>query len=303
VIIIDDNSTDNTAELVKDYILKNKINLKILYADKNFAYSPKKQALTLGITHAQARLIITTDADCVAPPKWLETIWDFYQKTDAKLISSPVTFATNHTFFSHFQAIDFASLVASGAISLSLNMPNMANGANLAYTKEVFDILGGYKNTPQIASGDDEFLLQKIAQKYPQEIYFLADKNAIITTKPSQNWGEFYRQRKRWASKWKYYKDWKTKLLAFFIFLVNLNILAASFLFFLNFISFYFFVGIIFLKIIPEFIFLSIILIFFNHQKSIPFIFLVQMIYPFYVIFFAFAGFGKKYHWKGRDLS
>ncbi len=303
IIIIDDNSEDNTISIIQNYQKQSILNIKILKANKNFDYSPKKSALTLGIAHAQGTLIVTTDADCVAKEKWLETIWDFYQQTDAKFISSPVTFETNQSFFSHFQVIDFASLVVSGGISLSLNVPNMANGANIAYPKDIFEKLEGYQNTPKIASGDDEFLLQKIAQKYPSEIYFLKDKEVIITTKPCESWQQFYKQRKRWASKWKYYQDWKTKLLAVFIFLVNMNLPLSVLLFFSNYLSFDYFISILTLKIIPEFIFLWICLLFFDHKKSIFYIFLVQMIYPFYVILFALAGFGKNYEWKGRKLS
>ncbi|TAG01251.1 MAG: glycosyltransferase [Cytophagia bacterium] len=303
VIIIDDNSEDNTTKIIKDFQKNSLLSIKILQSDKKIDYSPKKKALTLGINQAKGILILTTDADCIADENWIKTIWDFYKKTEAKLISSPVTFHQPSTFFEHFQVVDFASLVASGAISLSLNVPNMANGANLAYTRSVFLAIEGYQNTPTIASGDDEFLLAKIANQFPNDVYFLKDKNAIIITKSSSNWNEFYKQRKRWASKWKYYKDLKTKILAFVVFLFNFNVLLSIILFCSNLLSFYSFCWIIGLKFIPEFLFLMIILLFFEHKKSIFFIFLIQIIYPFYVLLFAFAGFGKEYEWKGRKLS
>ena len=42
----------------------------------------------------------------------------------------------------------------------------MCNGANLAYTKNAFNAVGGFKDIDDIASGDDMLLMYKIDQKY-----------------------------------------------------------------------------------------------------------------------------------------
>ncbi len=41
----------------------------------------------------------------------------------------------------------------------------MCNGANLAFRKDVFNEVSGYKGNIQIASGDDEFLMRKSTWK------------------------------------------------------------------------------------------------------------------------------------------
>jgi cellulose synthase/poly-beta-1,6-N-acetylglucosamine synthase-like glycosyltransferase len=304
VIVIDDNSTDKTLSILRNIQKNYQLDLKIIIQTEKKHFSPKKNAITLGIQKAKGELIVCTDADCVASPFWLNEIWNFYQEKNAKLITAPVTFEIidNH-FFTHFQIIDFASLVISGAVSLAIGRPNMANGANLAYPKKVFEDLGGYQNTPQIASGDDEFWLHKVKENYPNNIFFIKNKQAIIQTKPSQTWQEFYQQRKRWASKWKYYQSFETKSLAFFIFLVNFNLIFSVFFYFLDFLTFNFLVLIWITKLITELPFLLISILFFNHQKSIFYLPLVQIVYPFYVTLFAFLGVtSTNYEWKGRKL-
>ena len=52
----------------------------------------------------------------------------------------------------------------------------MANGANLFFTKDVFIEIGGYQKNAQYASGDDMFLIQEIASRYPDKISFFKVK-------------------------------------------------------------------------------------------------------------------------------
>jgi hypothetical protein len=79
-------------------------------------------------------------------------------------------------------------LVGSGACAMMIGKPNMCNGANIAYPKAVFEEVNGFDGNEHIASGDDEFLMHKIAEKYPNQIVFAHYQPNIvypITGKPS----------------------------------------------------------------------------------------------------------------------
>lgn len=76
----------------------------------------------------------------------------------------------------------------------------MANGANLAYEKEAFLAVDGYKDISQKASGDDMLLVYKIAQQFPDKIRFLKNKAAIVLTEPMQTLSDFLQQRYRCAT-------------------------------------------------------------------------------------------------------
>ena len=298
VIIANDGSTDDTADLVLEFQEVAKYSLRLLNIFEEKGTSPKKRAIQKSIEIASGELIITTDGDCRIANKWLSSIQQFYKATDAKLISSLVSFTDEKNFWNTAQIIEFASLIGSGACAMYLQKPNMCNGANIAYTREVFENVGGFAGNEYLASGDDEFLMHKIAKMYPKQVLFNANPDSIITTKSQPDIQHFYQQRKRWASKWKHYKNWQISALAIFIFMVNLGVILTYFLFPTE-IS----IGLLALKFGVEFIFLSLIISYLGYIKKIFYIPIIQIFYPFYVVFFGLLSQGKGYVWKGRKLS
>jgi hypothetical protein len=71
-------------------------------------------------------------------------------------------FTNNGSLLQTFQFIDFMSLQGVTAASVNAGFHNMCNGANLAYKKEVFFEVNGFKGIDNIASGDDMLLMNKI---------------------------------------------------------------------------------------------------------------------------------------------
>ncbi len=72
VVVIDDNSTDNTALVVQDYI-RDKPNFTLIRKrDDGSERTFKKQALKLAINSVKNEIVMTIDSDTVAIPKWIE---------------------------------------------------------------------------------------------------------------------------------------------------------------------------------------------------------------------------------------
>ena len=138
--------------------------------------------------------------------------------------------------------------------------------------------------------------MHKIFEKHPKGVKFAKSRDCIVETNATDNLASFYNQRKRWSSKWAHYKTITPKLLAAFVFFVNLSTLYLALQF--SFI-------VLFLRLVLEFAFLGIFLLFLKKGKAIFFIPLVQMFYPFYVVFFGMISiFVKKtYYWKSRKLK
>src|SRR6202012_3482401 len=114
----------------------------------------------------------------------------------------------------------------SGAALIGNGQASTCNGANLAYRKDVFYAVGGFKGIDDLASGDDELLLQKVAEKYPGKIGFLKSYDAIVYTHAKHTLKEFLQQRRRWASKSVKYKDKKVTAMTVGIWLFNVSLLA-----------------------------------------------------------------------------
>lgn len=310
VIVADDDSTDDTLTLLKDFQKQTSMRLLINpLPSKTNNTSPKKRAIDSSIQLATGELIVTTDGDCRVGENWLGVIAGFQAKTGAYLVSSPVTFINDSNgFFSRLwqqiQTIEFSSLVGSGACAMLIGKPNMCNGANLAYLKSVFKEVGGFAGNENLASGDDEFLMHKVAARYPDKVRFLKQQRAIVETQAHQSLQSFYYQRKRWASKWRHYNNPVTTVLAVFIFLANFSILLTAGLCMFKAIAPEKALLILFLKFSAELFFLMLILRFLNKKRLIWLIPIVQLIYPVYVTFFGLIAQGKnEYIWKGRKLQ
>ena len=302
-MVVDDSSTDGTRELIKELAKTLSTEIRLIELTDAPTASPKKRAIETAIALATGELIITTDGDCRVGPKWIESFANYYLVTGAKLISGPVTFTEEKSLTDQLQTVEFASLIGSGAAAISAGHPSLCNGANLAYQKKAFYEVSGFEGVRHIASGDDEFLLHKIAAAYPADIHFLKNRESIVFTQSHQQWSLFFRQRKRWASKWKHYQSKTPLVLALYIFASNLSLILSGAFYLLRIISIYEVAFLWMLKCVPEWLFLGVVLKFLGKSKSIAFIPVTQIIYPFYVCLFGLAAQQPTYEWKGRKLE
>ncbi len=294
LIVVDDHSTDKTSETVTRFFeAKKNENEKLILSEGK----GKKDALVSGIKEANGEIIVTTDADCVVPANWLQRINEIFLDKKCLLCVGAVKIQP-HDFFSTLQSLEFSSVIGTGASTLKLGFPTMCNGANLSFRKEIFEKVNGYDGNDHLASGDDQFLMQKINSAFPNSISFLSFSDSVVTTRPTNNLFEFIEQRIRWASKWSE-EQWQSKLLALFVFVFQASWLLAigwslinpSLILFIL-IGAKTFLELFFLKNINRFLSLNFTLL--------PF-FLLQFIYAPYVILVAILSQVKGFVWEGRS--
>lgn len=298
VILINDHSEDHSVSVINEY-LRGPISAKLM----NNAAHGKKSALAKGIRHAVGTLIITTDADCRVKPGWLRSINNSFTDDSVKMTFGPVKIETDHTVFSKMQAIEFSSLIGSGASTAAFGFPTLCNGANLAFTKDAFTQTGGYDGNEHIASGDDEFLMRKIEAQYPDAIRFNHNPDSIVTTLGQKTVNSFLAQRVRWAGKWKHHDGTNSKLLAIYVFLFHLSVMVLPFFVLIGDISVYIMLGLLTAKALVEFFFLYRVSRWLGvswHWFSFLFL---QFLYPLYAVGVAMVGLFKKPAWKGRALT
>ena len=305
IIVANDASTDDTALIVSQFQAQNNLNLTLLSLPDLPTTAPKKRAISESIRIANGSLVVTTDGDCRVGKRWLETIAQTYVETNAKLISGPVVLVGQERgrFFDIFQTIEFSSLIGAGACLIEAGLPTMCNGANLAYERTAFEAVGGFENIDHLASGDDELLMHKIAQRFPQQIVFLKNPEAVVQTAPQPTWQAFYQQRVRWGSKWNVNRRATTIAVAVFVFSVNFSVIFSMATAAAGVLEIKQLALILALKYGPEFLFLALIVRFLKQAKQIIYIPVVQLFYPFYVLFFGVAAQRKDYVWKNRSLQ
>lgn len=301
VIVIDDFSEDNTSSIVSEFAGRSDMMLTIQSVNPEYG-SGKKAAIRTALEFAKGELIITTDADCQMGKNWLSTVVAFYRTQRLKMVIGPVALRAGNSLFSNMQSIEFASLIGSGAASFKLDIPSMCNGANLAFSKDVFFEVNGYNDNMHLASGDDEFLMHKVVAKYPGKVAFLKNKEAVVKTLAMSDWKSFFNQRVRWASKWGFYRSVKPKVLAMFIFLSNLFLLLGLALCIGGKVDLISFILVLGLKVLLEFIFLKNISDFCEEAFSVRAFGVLTFLYPWYVVLFAVFSRRKSFVWKDRKV-
>jgi cellulose synthase/poly-beta-1,6-N-acetylglucosamine synthase-like glycosyltransferase len=334
VIVIDDHSTDRTAAIVEGFAEAGRIPMQrekmgnmgsvrcLRLADaakengSGAVKAYKKFAIETGIRAAAGELIITTDADCWFHPDWLGTIAGFYEETGAKFIAAPVrigeesggsrrgmTGQKRNSFLSIFQTLDFITLQGITGAAVYKKFHSMCNGANLAYEKKTFFEVEGFKDIDAIPSGDDMLLMHKIYKKYPEQVFFLKNRHAIVSTRPESSWESFVNQRIRWASKADKYDDKRIFWVLLLVYILNLLFLGLLLASWWNSWYLWLLLILIVIKTAVELPFVRSVAGFFGQQSLMAYFPVLQPFHILYTVVIGWLGKFGSYRWKERKIN
>jgi len=302
VIYVNDNSTDDSLQLLYEYSKPD--NIKVLSLPKDyFPNAHKKRAIRFGIENSVGEIIVTTDADCVYSENWLSSLINNFDE-DTGFVSGPVEFLNDDGMFSKLQKLEFAGLVITGAGLIGIGKPTICNAANIAYRKKTYEEVNGFYDQMDLSSGDDELLMQKIAKDTKYKVRFSLNRNSIVQTKGNSSINKFYQQRKRWASKGLFYKNIRLIITLILIYLFYLALVIQPFL--ILFISPFF--AITFgLSLVSKLFIEYLILkrgkkVLFSNLSLKPFLFAELLQVP-YIIIAGFAGMFGNLKWKERKIK
>lgn len=300
---VDDDSQDDSCQLIENFSKENSsINITIL-KNKRVSNSPKKDAIRTAISQLQSDWIVTTDADCILPPNWLQCFNQEIVLKQPKMIAAPVTYKDEKSFFSYFQLLDFLSLQGTTIGSFGLRIPFMCNGANLAYQKKAFLAVQGFAGNDTIASGDDVFLLEKFVQKWPKKVIYLKSKEALVETFSMATLQELISQRIRWASKSANYNLRSGKLIGIVVILMNLICCIAPFLLLFTDISWQLILFLWLSKVLVDSVLLFQTLQFTQQKFRCAYVLFSGILYPFFTVFVFLTSFFSGYIWKNRAFK
>ncbi|NND07583.1 MAG: glycosyltransferase [Saprospiraceae bacterium] len=205
VIVVDDNSTDETPSLLLD-LCKTYPHLRIEKTPKGL--SGKKAALVHGVKVASYDLIALTDADCKpASDQWLAHMMaPIFTGYSVSLGVGP--FFQQPGFinaFSRFEAGLTYFHYGSSAVSRA---PLMGVGRNMVLSTEIFTRFKEKKN-PYI-SGDDDLLINSLTASH--KIWLVHSKSAYMYSHSTNKISAFLKQKRRHVSVSWHYK-WQDKIL------------------------------------------------------------------------------------------
>jgi len=305
VLIVDDHSTDGTADVIKKFSAQHSF-IKYMQATDAAGGTliAKKNALQQGIINSTGEIIITTDADCHVMPQWIETLVSYFTDKVGMVVgfSQLGVRGEKRSIFEQLQAIDFLALLSAAHGSLNLKFPLAATGQNLAYRKKAFEQVGGFETIGHRISGDDVLLLQLINRKTDWNICFAPSPNCFNFSAPEKTFRAFLNQRKRWASNGSY--QFKLNKLFFLIvlstFLTNLFslILAPVAIILSKYIIIT--MSCLAAKLVVEFLIVAKGAFSFNRIDLIKYYPLWALLQIPYVLFVGLSGNVGKFVWKGR---
>jgi len=210
VIVVNDCSEDNSYEILGKYLLKYPhLKVSTINKDPKFTHN-KKLAQFIGIKASKHELLLFTDADCAPDSdKWLEgMVSNFSEKT---------TFVLGYGGYFREKGI-LNSFIRYDCMTIAMQyfgmairgIPYMGVGRNLAYRRSLFFANKGYGAHNQLASGDDDLIVNSKATKENTVAEF---RNGTHTRSvPARTLQDYIKQKKRHFTTAPHYK-FRDKLL------------------------------------------------------------------------------------------
>ncbi len=199
IIVVDDNSEDKTASVVREYCTSEK-NVSLLTLSSDDHSGPGKiSALACGYKYAEGEIIFQTDADCEVSEGWIKNMLTVFGGNvgivGGMILPQPPP--EKKTCFIDVQTLDLMYLLGVGAGANALGIPLSCFGNNLAIRRKAYDAVGGYESVP-FTFTEDFAIFQAIARA-GWNTGFALTEFSLVYSRPPRVFSEFINQRLRWA--------------------------------------------------------------------------------------------------------
>lgn len=185
IIIINNNSTDNTLKIAKQY--EDKI-VKV-YTEKN---QGKGFALNLGIKKSKGEFLVTMDADTRVEPYSLKSMIRYFKDKTVMSVCPAMVVDKPKNILQRVQYIEYVLGLFLRKTFAFLNAVHITPGAFSAYRREFFDKHGDY----QVHNITEDLELALRIQYYGYRIE--NDPDAPAYTTAPDKFSHLLKQRRRW---------------------------------------------------------------------------------------------------------
>lgn len=199
VIVVDDSSEDGS-DLLLERWSRQYGNLYHTFVPRGArVLSNKKLALTIGIKAAHYDYLLLTDADCRPESKhWIREMMKGFSNEQTELVLGFSPYFEKKGLLNHiigydtlFNGLQYMGMARAGK-------PYMGVGRNLAYKRETFFSVGGFKGLLGNRAGDDDLFVNRIANAANTVV--VNNPNSIVWSVPKTTWREWFHQKRRHLS-------------------------------------------------------------------------------------------------------
>ncbi len=202
IVVVDDRSTDSTASVARELGLGR---VEVVTVESlPSGMGPKKHAIQRGLGVARGEIVVQIDADNLPGPDWLTSMVSNFQPRTGAVCGLVLHHAKAQgvgSWFHGIWAVEALAWSAVQAAAIGAGKPISANGGNLAFRRKAFEDIGGFGRNQNVVSGDDDFLIQSIADSGRWEVVCPQSISSQILTAGPVDWRQVWEQRKRWSSK------------------------------------------------------------------------------------------------------
>lgn len=197
ILMLNDQSSDNSPQIVKDYISGGK-SFRLINIDSELNnLKAKMNVLAQGIQKSTGEYIFITDADCRPSSNWLKTMLQYFDPSVGMVSGFTILQEEQPKLFSRLQTVDWIFLQGLALAASNINKPIGVMGNNLAFRRSVYDQVGGFESIG-FSITEDHALMRAIINKTNQKAKYVCDKEGIVFSLPVANFKEFVNQRLRW---------------------------------------------------------------------------------------------------------
>jgi cellulose synthase/poly-beta-1,6-N-acetylglucosamine synthase-like glycosyltransferase len=198
VIIVDDNSADNTLEVIKRNIPQG-LNLKYYSIRPEEKELPaKKGVLIYAVKKTNFPYILVTDADCRPSKNWLRSFSSKFSEGYDVLFGAAPFFKRDGLInkISRFENLRSGILTFAAA---ELKFPYSAAARSFGYTRTAYDKLNGYHSVSDAIAGDDDLFIRE-AVKAGMEIGTVVDADSFVYSETASSLPDYLKQKARHLS-------------------------------------------------------------------------------------------------------
>ena len=204
VIVVNDHSYDET-DLLLEAWQKKYDRLRVINLTRdNVNMRGKKFAISIGIKGAKYDRLVFTDADCRPNSKnWLK-LMSSHLNDETKLVLGYGGFEKRKGLLNklyRYESVHIAMQYFSYALA---GLPYMGVGRNLAYDKELFFQTKGFIKHRHVASGDDDLLVNEVANGRNTVIEIRDDAHTV--SEPIESYSAWWLQKRRHLSTGSFYR-------------------------------------------------------------------------------------------------
>lgn len=196
VLVVDDHSTDASPALVRA-MAERWSGLELVPLSNG---QGKKAALLAGVRQARHPVILCSDGDTRCGPRRAHVVLGAFAEAPVEMVLLPVAVSRAPGWCARFQYEEQCALLGVAAGSGLAGRPLLANGANMAFSRQAY-----LREAPRMAgagwaSGDDMFLLAAMVRA-GAPIGYVFDRDALVEVAPQPGWSDWWSQRLRWSGK------------------------------------------------------------------------------------------------------